>query len=226
MTSLTSITKAPEFQKQIWGSIEGSQLDVLTDIYKEHINIAIWQRSLANALIEATNSILDTHPTLQVSLVVKPQDAKATVMKALGSAPMTVTLSEDIAQLVDMFCCLFDLKRAGLRLTALDRAMCPRFHVDRVPCRLLTTYQGVATEWLPHQAAYRSKLGIGNQGKPDEQSGLLNSSTDIQQLCRGDIALLKGESWEGNQGAGLIHRSPQLPDKKCRLLLTLDFIDD
>lgn len=226
MTSLTSITKAPEFQKQIWGSIEGSQLDVLTDIYKEHINIAIWQRSLANALIEATNSILNTHPTLQVSLVVKPQDAKATVMKALGSAPMTVTLSEDIAQLVDMFRCLFDLKRAGLRLTALDRAMCPRFHVDRVPCRLLTTYQGVATEWLPHQAAYRSKLGIGNQGKPDEQSGLLNSSTDIQQLCRGDIALLKGESWEGNQGAGLIHRSPQLPDKKCRLLLTLDFIDD
>ena len=226
MTSLTSITRAPEFQKQIWGSIEGSQLDVLTDIYKEHINIAIWQRSLANALIEATNSILDTHPTLQVSRVVKPQDAKATVMKALGSAPMTVTLSEDIAQLVDMFCCLFDLKRAGLRLTALDRAMCPRFHVDRVPCRLLTTYQGVATEWLPHQAAYRSKLGIGNQGKPDEQSGLLNSSTDIQQLCRGDIALLKGESWEGNQGAGLIHRSPQLPDKKCRLLLTLDFIDD
>ena len=226
MNSLTSITKTPEFPKQIGRSIEGSQLDVLTDIYQEYTNIAIWLRSLANALIEAANSILDTNPTLQVSLVVTPQDAKATVMKALGSTPMAVTLSEDIAQLVDMFCCLFDIKRAGVRLTALDRAMCPRFHVDRVPCRLVTTYQGVATEWLPHQAADRSKLGIGNQGKPDEQSGLFNSAADIQQLCRGDVALLKGESWEGNQGAGLIHRSPQLPDEKRRLLLTLDFMDD
>jgi hypothetical protein len=226
MNPLTSITKTPVSAKQIWRSIEGSQLDVLTDIYQEHTNIAIWQRSLAHALIEAANSILDTNPTLQASLVVTPQEANAAVVKALGSMPRAATLSEDIAQLVDMFCCLFDLKRAGLRLTALDRAMCPRFHVDRVPCRLVTTYQGVATEWLPHQAADRSKLGIGNQGKPDEQSGLFNSATDIQQLCRGDVALLKGESWKGNQGAGLIHRSPQLPGETRRLLLTLDFMDD
>lgn len=226
MNPLTSITKTPVSAKQIWRSIEGSQLDVLTDIYQEHTNIAIWQRSLAHALIEAANSILDTNPTLQASLVVTPQEANAAVVKALGPTPRAATLSEDIAQLVDMFCCLFDLNRAGLRLTALDRAMCPRFHVDRVPCRLVTTYQGVATEWLPHQAADRSKLGIGNQGKPDEQSGLFNSATDIQQLCCGDVALLKGESWEGNQGAGLIHRSPQLLGETRRLLLTLDFMDD
>ena len=226
MNPLTSITKTPVSAKQIWRSIEGSQLDVLTDIYQEHTNIAIWQRSLAHALIEAADSILDTNPTLQASLVVTPQEANAAVVKALGSMARAATLSEDIAQLVDMFCCLFDIKRAGLRLTALDRAMCPRFHVDRVPCRLVTTYQGVATEWLPHQAADRSKLGIGSQGKPDERSGLFNSAADIQQLCRGDVALLKGESWEGNQGAGLIHRSPQLPGETRRLLLTLDFMDD
>ena len=226
MNSFTSITKTPVSAKQIWPGIEGSQLEVLTNIYQEHLNIAIWQRSLAHALIEAADSILDTNPTLQASLVVTPQDANAAVLKALGPTPMAVTLSEDIAQLVDMFCCLFDLRRTGLRLTALDRAMCPRFHVDKVPCRLITTYQGVATEWLPHHAADRSKLGLGNKGKPDEESGLFNRASDIQQLCRGDVALLKGESWQGNQGAGLIHRSPQLPDQTRRLLLTLDFMDN
>ena len=40
------------------------------------------------------------------------------------------------------------------------------------------------------------------------------------------VALLKGESWGGNQGAGLIHRSPQILEEKKRLLLTLDFIDE
>ena len=81
-----------------------------------------------------------------------------------------------------MFCYLFDLKRAGLRLTSLNNAMCPRFHVDGVPCRLVTTYQGIATEWLPHGIADRSKLGRGNQGKSDEQSGLFNNAADIKKL--------------------------------------------
>ena len=45
--------------------------------------------------------------------------------------------AQDIAQLVDKFFCLFDLKRAALRFLVLDRAMCPRFHVDRVPYRLV-----------------------------------------------------------------------------------------
>ena len=103
--------------------------------------------------------------------------------------------------------------------------MCPRFHVDRVPCRLLTTYLGVATEWLPHHNADRSRLGIGNQGKPDEESGIMNSDKDIKYLNQGDVALLKGEAWEGNEGSGLIHRSPTLDSNSRRLLLTIDFID-
>ena len=92
-----------------------------------------------------------------------------------------------------MFCFLFGLKQAGLRLTALDNAMCPRFHVDRVPCRLLTTYHGIATEWIPHTFADRKKLGSGNQGMSDEQSSLIQTLNEIQQLNTGEVALLKGK---------------------------------
>lgn len=226
MNPTSAVAKAQTSAKYPWHDAKADQFDVLTDIYQQNTNIAIWQRSVPATLIEAGESILATNSGLELSLIVTPEEANAAVTKALGAMPMATVLSEDIAQLVDMFCCLFDLRRAGLRLTALDRAMCPRFHVDKVPCRLITTYQGVATEWLPHHAADRSKLGLGNQGKPDEESGLFKSASDIQQLCRGDVALLKGESWQGNQGAGLIHRSPQLPDQTRRLLLTLDFMDD
>ena len=48
----------------------------------------------------------------------------------------------------------------------------------------------------------------------------------MQQLSQGDVALLKGEGWVGNEGKGLIHRSPQLSDQASRLILTIDFIDD
>jgi len=103
--------------------------------------------------------------------------------------------------------------------------MCPKFHVDRIPCRLATTYQGVATDWLPHEQVDRSKLGHGSDGKADDESGLFNSVADIQHLQCGDVALLKGDLWEGNEGAGLVHRSPDITDNACRLLLTIDFIN-
>ena len=206
--------------------IEDTQHAVLTDIYQEDTNMVVWKRDLANNLEQAADAIIESQPTLEELLVVSPEEAFDAIKKLLGSSPEAEVLAEDIAYLVDMFCCLFDLKRGALRMTVLDRAMCPRFHVDRVPCRLVTTYQGIATEWLPHNVADRSKLGTGNMGKPDELSGLFEHIYDIQQLKSGDVGLMKGELWHNNEGAGLIHRSPQVPNNTRRLVLTLDFMDN
>ncbi|MCR9390852.1 DUF1826 domain-containing protein [Vibrio alginolyticus] len=133
-------------------------------------------------------------------------------------------LSEDVALIVDMFCCLFEVKEAGLRLTRLDSPMCPKFHFDRVPCRLVITYTGRATEWLTNDTIDRTKLGAGSLGQPDHLSGLYDSESAIRRMQPGDVALLKGSGWEGNEATGLIHRSPHVADNERRLLLTLDFI--
>jgi hypothetical protein len=153
-----------------------------------------------------------------------PTGAMSTGARSTSARPTSAMLSEDIAELVDMFCLLFDVKSAGVRLGVLESAMCPKFHVDRIPCRLLTTYQGVATEWLPHELVDRSKLGHGSNGLPDHESGLFDCPDAIQQLNQGDVAILKGDLWEGNEGNGLVHRSP---DTDCghRLLLTMDLIN-
>ena len=226
MSALDRISNNPLPQTQFRQGKEDTQHAVLTDIYQEDTNMVVWKRDLANNLEQAADAIIESNPTLEKLLVLSPEEAFAVVNKALGSSPEAEVLAEDIAHLVDMFCCLFDLKRGALRMTVLDRAMCPRFHVDRVPCRLVTTYQGIATEWLPHNVADRSKLGTGNMGKPDELSGLFDNLSDIQQLNSGDVGLMKGELWHNNEGAGLIHRSPQVPDNTRRLVLTLDFMDD
>lgn len=208
---------------------ESDSPEAFTDIYRDDTNIAIWQRKLSDELVLAVDEILKTGVRVKIAEAVNVKTVHATLCNALGETSAVRRLSDDITLLVDMFCCLFDLKEVGLRLTALDRAMCPRFHFDKIPCRLVTTYQGIATEWLPHQLVDRSKLGAGNQGKSDEQSGLFDSSDDIRQLSAGDVALLKGEFWHDNEGAGLVHRSPVQPEgllTERRLLLTLDFIND
>ncbi|MNJ05207.1 hypothetical protein D3C73_1663800 [compost metagenome] len=45
---------------------------------------------------------------------------------------------------------------------------------------------------------------------------------NIQRLQAGDVAVLKGEKWQGNEGAGLVHRSPS--GHQRRLLLSLDWL--
>ena len=68
----------------------------------------------------------------------------------------------------------------------------------------------------------RQRLGSGNAGLQDAQSGVFRRVEDIQQLSAGEVGLLKGEAWAGNEGAGLVHRSPTIMQGMNRLLLTLD----
>ncbi|TMS91686.1 DUF1826 domain-containing protein, partial [Pseudoalteromonas sp. S979] len=64
-------------------------------------------------------------------------------------------LCKDIALLVEMFSCRFDLNRAGLSLKILDKTMCTRFHGVKIPCRLVTNYTGIATQSVTHSAVER-----------------------------------------------------------------------
>lgn len=208
--------------KNVRRSTQSKEPAIFADIYQKETNIAIWRRELSATVKDCVKDFLILNPKFQTAMIVTPQSAVSAVSESLGISSQS-EFSESIVELVDMFCCLFGLKRAGLRLTALDRAMCPKFHVDRVPCRLVTTYQGVATQWLPHEVVDRAKLGAGSNGASDSQFGLFQSENDIRQLSTGDVALLKGELWEGNENAGLVHRSPALSAEESRLLLTLDF---
>lgn len=203
---------------------QGTEPSVLTDIYRPDVNMAVWQRALAPELQDEVETLTRANPALRISVTLTPDSALAKLQEALGIHADSA-LSHDIALLVDMFCCLFELKQVGLRLTVLNRAMCPRFHVDRVPCRLVTTYQGSATEWLPHSVVNRAHLGPRSGQQSDLDCGLYQRPHDVQQLSCGDVALLKGELWAGNENAGLVHRSPTLTSNERRLLLTLDFSD-
>ena len=78
-------------------------------------------------------------------------------------------------------------------------------------------------QWIPHDFVDRTKLGVDRHNQPDEVSGLFQSETDIENLQSGQVALLKGERREGNEGAGLVHRSPSLDKGERRFLLSLDF---
>ena len=200
-----------------------TEASLLSDIYREDINLCVWQRTLEKTIQATIDTLIVSKPHLQLSLRVQPHTVLELLHREIETTTNISPLLQDITMLVDMFCFLFDLEEAGLRLTVLQEAMCPRFHVDRVPCRLITTYRGIATQWLPQHRVDRSKLGAGNQGLPDTTSGIYQNPQHIESLNIGDVALLKGESWNENEGGGIVHRSPQPSNGEKRLLMTLDY---
>jgi hypothetical protein len=200
---------------------QGATPKTLTRILEDDVNLAVWQRQLPLHIAEFAELLLSLNEPLAESLCIELPDEDAEPdLKGLAAGFRDLQGYEafiaDLQWLVSAFACLLGARRIGLRLRVLDKAMCPRFHVDHVPVRLITTFAGIGSQWLKEGVMDREQLGQANT----EPQGM----SQIQQLKRGDVALLKGEKWLGNEGFGLIHRSPQPAPGERRLLLTLDWL--
>lgn len=201
--------------------ISSERIDVLGDALRDEVNLAVWQRQLPEHLAAFARALLAQGEPLAESLSIELADTDAEpdlhgLLNGYSDLPGQAAFLADVAWLVRAYACLLDARRIGLRLRALDGAMCPRFHVDHVPLRLITSYAGPGSQWLREGALPRQSLG-GPQALPDEQAV-------VEQIGCGHVALVKGERWIGNEGRSLIHRSPALPAGERRLLLTLDWL--
>ncbi|MDQ0651630.1 DUF1826 domain-containing protein [Pseudomonas cedrina] len=191
----------------------------LSDILEDGVNLALWQRQLPLHIAEFGALLVALNEPLADSMVIE-LDREDAVPDLQGLARHCRDLEgyegfiADVSWLISAFACLLGAKRVGVRLRLLDKAMCPRFHVDHVPVRLITTYAGIGSQWLREGVMDRRTLG-----HPDAEP------TDrIEQIQCGEVALLKGTKWHGNEGHGLIHRSPALKAAERRLILTLDWL--
>ncbi|AXP07287.1 MULTISPECIES: DUF1826 domain-containing protein [Pseudomonas] len=199
----------------------GDTPGIFTQILEDGTNLAVWQRQLPAHISDFAAMVLAMDQPLAESRVLDlPEEDTPPALQGLAAGFSDLQGYEgfiaDVTWLVSAFACLLGAQRVGLRLRTLDKAMCPRFHVDHVPVRLLTTYAGVGSQWLKEGAMDRRRLAQPEAEPVDPQV--------IQQFCCGDVGLLKGEKWHGNEGLGLIHRSPEPAPGERRLILTLDWL--
>ncbi|UVL99677.1 DUF1826 domain-containing protein [Pseudomonas atacamensis] len=200
---------------------QGLTPETLTRILEDQTNLAVWQRQLPVHIADFAQLVLSLNEPLAESLCLELPDEDAEpdlagLAAGLRDLQGFEGFISDLKWLISAFACLLGARRIGVRLRVLDKAMCPRFHVDHVPVRLITTYAGIGSQWLEEGAMDRLQLGQVDAEPQDPAS--------IRQLNSGDVALLKGEKWHGNEGFGLIHRSPQPAPGERRLLLTLDWL--
>jgi hypothetical protein len=194
-------------------------IEVLPRIFDDHITLAVMQRRLDPTLTLAVRAQLSGTRSLEWHWRGAPGQAMQQDLQRHLPAPEAGTaLVEDVGHIAEAMAYLFSTDTIGIRLRTLEGAMCPRFHVDNLAVRLVTTYAGPASEWLPEHAVNRAGLGAPSPDKPD----IVADPAAIQRLGVGDLALLKGCGWIGNEERGLVHRSPQPAEGERRLLLALD----
>lgn len=126
----------------------------------------------------------------------------------------SAAVADEIACATDMLGYLLDCKSVGIRVGALTRPMCPRFHVDKVACRLLMTLTGPGTEWIANpDVDFDLFVDRNTQLKP------LKPGRAARVVDTGHWALLKGGLWrEGFDG--VVHRSPA--SSESRLMISID----
>lgn len=115
----------------------------------------------------------------------------------------------DMVQISDVFCKIQDTDQTGFCLST--RRGCHKYHVDYVPLRLLVTYTGAGTEWLPEAAADRA--AFANKEPADK---IVKDPAARQFLSPWDIAIFRGGP------NGLLHRTPDAALSAPSLLMRLD----
>ena len=214
-----------EIMEQSVFTRESASALVFSDIFQDNVPITVWRRDESHRSGDYVETLRQRDQRCELIQTVSPDDVSGILDAKIPDGPGRAELITDVSLLVDMFTCLFGLNQAGLRLTKLTTRMCPRFHTDRVPCRLLCTYgPGPGTQWLPNHHADRRYLGGAGSHLADADKAVAPDSETIRSIDPGDPALLKGEAWPGNDGRGLIHRSPMVSHDQIRLLLSLDFV--
>ncbi|UVL40483.1 DUF1826 domain-containing protein [Pseudomonas sp. B21-040] len=208
-------------RRSVVQQVQGETPKTLTRILDDGVNLATWQRQLPVHIADFGHLLLSQNQPLAESRVLELLDDETEPdLRGLASGFSDLegygAFVADVSWLVSAFACLLGAKRIGLRLRALDKAMCPRFHVDHVPVRLITTYSGIGSQWLREGVMDRRQLSQP-QAEPVQDSL-------IEQIASAHVALFKGEKWHGNEGFGLIHRSPQPALGERRLILTLDWL--
>ncbi|PZR10584.1 MAG: DUF1826 domain-containing protein [Azospirillum brasilense] len=180
---------------------------VLMEVRRPDVPLAIWQRPPPEPGV--LRPLMRLAP-FRVAVEDAAEDC-ALRLAAKLPAPLPPALLRDIRWLCVSFSVILGRKRLRARLEGITGDACRRFHADAVGLRLLCTYAGAGTEWLPLFGAEAARAH-------DPQGGPVPA-----RLGTGDAAILKGDAYPAAPGRGLVHRSPPMDGVPGpRLLLCLD----
>lgn len=196
--------------------VMGDQLCDFAAIYDEDVELISVTRPQASACETLAKQLIDSRQIPQLRWIQAANDpnASGSALPPTIGADIRSVLIDQISEASEVVSELVDCRQVGVRLETLSAPMCPRFHVDRLPFRMLITLSGAGTEWIPNKDVDWAVFADLESMAPPVQA-----NRQIQHLPTGNWSLLKGGAWSDGFN-GVVHRSPDGVGE--RLLLSLD----
>lgn len=178
---------------------------------RPEVNLALWERELPHELEAELRTWVAGH----AAHYERTLEATYEAMRA-GLAIATEGLAEptrtwlcwDAGSLLDRFVQLTGARKLRLSLGAVRNDQCRKFHVDYLRYRMITTYAGPGTEWLPDEAVHREALAAPPSAAEEANRQVLRDAAGVRHARAGDVLILKGARHEHARGA--VHRSPPI----------------
>ena len=189
--------------------------------FADDVNVVALSRPLEAGLREEAQSVL-ARPSFRVMTPLAPSQGAMGLQARMPDLPR---LAADVHFWAEVLADLTGCEQVGVRLARVESAMCPRFHVDKLTVRVVSTFWGDGTEYLVEQDVDRRWLGHAAPRVGEEARSALRAGARERRAQAGDVLLLKGEAWPGNAGRGAVHRSPPASAEAPRLVMTLDPLD-
>ena len=196
-----------------------AELGDLAAIYDANIElISVRPPGNRPQLDDAVARLVSARGELNAQWSQAPADVETALsqLSPVADADLAHGLSELIADAAVVLDELLDCRSVGVRVGLLRKPMCPRFHVDHVPCRMLVTVSGPGTEWIAHSDLDLHRFEDRSTNEPP-----LSADGKVRVLPTGAWSLLKGGIWSDGY-TGVVHRSPPADGGAGRLLASFD----
>jgi hypothetical protein len=192
----------------------GKDINILHDIHLDKINISIYQRTIQHLDEEI---IYFLNQDIQLKAQGTSKNIIETFKNHLSSKQLIHShLLNDLSTLLKSFEETSKATHFRVLFSSIETDMCSRFHTDMNELRLLCTYYGPATLWLPEEGENRQAYDSGEHNQQ-----IIKNPKLIQQANTGDVLILKGAIYPNAKA--VIHRSPSIKKKgEKRLLLRID----
>ncbi len=206
-----SVAKLKPFEGVI---ASGPRAEFLACIAHPAVTLAIWRRQLTDELKGVAELI--SEDDIGCVTLINPHrhiDSKRFTQELNSSTGRDCTaLLDDLLDLSRWFADASQNQTVRIRFETVNDNGCRRFHLDNVSMRLVITYSGPGTQWVPTAFADAAREQQENYVGP------------LNCLGTGDAAIFRGKKSGAN--SLIRHRSPPLkPGSPARLVAVIDGVD-
>lgn len=187
------------------------------------VNLVSWHRELPVGLDAQLVEWAKRFPAQFDEIVAMPNYDLSAATRGLAE-PARTWLTMDVAVLIARLAHLADARRLRVSLGAVRTDQGRKFHVGYVRYRLVTTYVGPGTEWVPDAAVRREALDHPPDCPCDANKEIVKDASAIRHAVPGEVVVMKGALHPNHRGA--VHRSPPIEGTgRVRVVLIVSTVD-